>query len=70
MCLLSLCHGGLEESLYASLRTSFMHAYGFDHLVTFQTLEALGVFVAKSGRPPGPTYAQQRDRHGLVRQEG
>jgi hypothetical protein len=70
MCLLSICSGGLEEAVYSSLRTAFLHAYGFDHLTTFQTLESLGLFNVKAARTTAPSFVSQRDRHGLVRQEG
>ena len=38
MCLLSLCNNGVSSGDYERLKHQFLQAYGFDKLMTFNTL--------------------------------
>ncbi|XP_048583700.1 vacuolar protein sorting-associated protein 33B isoform X2 [Nematostella vectensis] len=44
LCLLSLTHGGIDPKLYKTLKTHYLHSYGFEHMVTFGNLRQLGLF--------------------------
>ena len=47
--LLAHCSDGLSSADFARLKTQFLQAYGFQHLVTWHNLEKLGVIRVKGG---------------------
>ena len=49
ICLLSHCSDGLALSDYQKLKTQFIQAYGFSHLVTWNNLLKLGVIRVRGG---------------------
>ena len=49
ICLLSHCGDGLLLSDYQRLKTQFIQAYGFNHLVTWNNLVKLGIIRIKGG---------------------
>ncbi|TPX46403.1 hypothetical protein SeMB42_g01870 [Synchytrium endobioticum] len=44
LCLYSLVNGGLRIKNYEFFKREVMHAYGFEHLLTFQNLSKTGLF--------------------------
>ena len=49
ICLLSHCSGGLSLSDYQKLKTQFVQAYGFQHLITWNNLVKIGIISVKGG---------------------
>ena len=49
ICLLSHCNDGLSFSDYQKLKTQFVQAYGFNHLVTWSNLLKSGIIRVKGG---------------------
>ena len=49
ICLLSYCSGGLSLSDYQKLKTQFVQAYGFQHLITWNNLVKIGIISVKGG---------------------
>jgi len=49
ICLLSFCGDGLSQPDYQRLKTQFLQAYGFPHLVTWNNLVKLGLLRMKGG---------------------
>jgi len=45
LCLLSLTQNGISSQTYRALKTQFLHSYGFEHLIAFNTLHRLGMLV-------------------------
>ncbi|KAJ8872984.1 hypothetical protein PR048_026600 [Dryococelus australis] len=44
MCLASLTQDGLTQDEALSFKSQFLHAYGYEHLATFNNLEKIGLF--------------------------
>jgi len=73
LCLLSLTQNGIASQTYRSLKTQFLHSYGFEHLLTFSTLQRLGMLVeqetgqsaAKLGGGIAATLAGKSSNHKL-----
>ncbi|CAG0881044.1 unnamed protein product [Cyprideis torosa] len=53
--LASVVYGGLPSKDYLSLRTQYLHAYGFEHLGKFHRLSRLGLFTEQVS--PSSTFA-------------
>merc|ERR1719221_1704652 len=49
ICLLSHCNDGLVISDYQKLKTQFIQAYGFQHLVTWNNLLKVGIIRVRGG---------------------
>jgi len=49
ICLLSHCSGGLSLLDYQKLKTQFVQAYGFQHLITWNNLVKMGIISVKGG---------------------
>ena len=49
ICLLSHCNDGLSFSDFQKLKTQFVQAYGFSHLVTWNNLLKIGIIRVKGG---------------------
>ena len=49
ICLLSHCSGGLTLLDYQKLKTQFIQAYGFQHLITWNNLVKMGIISVKGG---------------------
>ena len=49
ICLLSHCNDGLSFSDFQKLKTQFVQAYGFHHLVTWSNLLKSGIIRVKGG---------------------
>lgn len=65
VCLLSHCGDGLTLSDYQRLKTQFVQAYGFQHLVTWNNLLKVGLVRVKGGLDGGQTQG----RLGLLNQQ-
>jgi len=55
ICLLAHCGDGLSPGDAARIKTQFLQAYGFQHLVTWNNLVKLGVIREKGGVPYMPS---------------
>nr|CAD7394728.1 unnamed protein product [Timema cristinae] len=65
--LMSLTQDGLSQDEATSLKTQFLHAYGYEHLVAFQNLEKLGLFTQQgSGLLASETAGKLADRVAQV----
>ena len=71
LCMLSVCSGGLDDAMFHSLRRAFIHAYGFEHHITFKTLDKLGLFTSKSSSSSSSlkSFSTLREKHRLVRDD-
>jgi len=65
VCLLSHCGDGLSLSDYQRLKTQFVQAYGFQHLITWNNLLKVGLVRVKGGLEGGQTQG----RLGLLNQQ-
>eukprot|EP00111_Clytia_hemisphaerica_P009973 TCONS_00029175-protein len=43
MSLLSVCKGGIDSKTYKSLRTQFLHSFGFHHMTSFKKFKEAGL---------------------------
>ncbi|CAG2065366.1 unnamed protein product [Timema podura] len=65
--LMSLTQDGLSQDEATALKTQFLHAYGYEHLVAFQNLEKLGLFTQQgSGLLASETAGKLADRVAQV----
>ncbi|KAJ9581247.1 hypothetical protein L9F63_023573 [Diploptera punctata] len=48
LCLLALTQDGLSQDEAMSLKTQFLHKYGYEHLVAFRNLEKLGLLTRQA----------------------
>lgn len=63
LCLLSLVQDGVPHGYLESIRTSFLHQYGYHHLATLQRLEKLEVLYEAPpviGTPQGKVSRNDR----------
>lgn len=65
ICLLSHCGDGLTHSDSQRLKTQFLHAYGFQHLITWNNLLKVGLVRVKGGLEAGQST---QGRLGLLNQ--
>ncbi|XP_023328568.1 vacuolar protein sorting-associated protein 33B isoform X2 [Eurytemora carolleeae] len=49
ICLLSYCSDGLTQNDYTRLKTQYIQAYGFHHIITWSNLTNLGLIKIKGG---------------------
>jgi len=66
ICLLSLCSDGLSLIDYQRIKTQFVQAYGFPHLVTWNSLARLGILRVKGGQAVGKLGIVSQHVAGLV----
>ncbi|XP_069135773.1 vacuolar protein sorting-associated protein 33B-like [Argopecten irradians] len=49
LCLLSITQDGITSKEFKSLKTQFLHSYGYEHMLTFYNLKRLGLLTDQEG---------------------
>lgn len=64
MCLISLCNNGISSGDYERIKHQFLQTYGFDKLMTFQTLKKMGLLVPRETLVALKASVQGKDKAG------
>lgn len=69
-CLWSLCYNGIPSKQFQRFQALFLHAYGYEHIVSLYNLKLLGLFTEQNApvlnSPPSPLPNQPSKRKTCV----